>query len=122
MATTNPGIPIKPPMLGQRCDMDRMDVPEGSAFALRNWVRRDGIFQTRPGFLYSATIGQRPLGMIQYDHNSGLRRTVIGTTGKWFNYDLTDRSWDDITPATQLTGTEATHQLYRVFLKSVYPT
>lgn len=119
MATINPGIIIQPPFGGQRCDLDRNQVPETASGYLRNWTKRGGKFRVRPGFeLVGTSLGEYPVGVIQYDHHSGDRFTVIATGTKWFAYDITTKDWVDITESgNALTGGEGTHQQFRVFYK-----
>ena len=118
MSTSNPGITIKPPIGGQLADRDLLEVPDGFARTLLNWLNRGGSFQVRPGYAQlGSSIGDRSCGAVIYDHHTGHRFTVIGTPTKWWTWDLTALAWDDIT-GTALTGTEATHQIFRVFYKS----
>lgn len=120
MATINPGVTIKPLFGGQRCDLDRFDVPQDCAYLLRNWLKRDGKFVIRPGFeALGTSLADRPAGMIQYDHNSGVRMSVIGTIGKWFAYNHVTKDWSDITEGgNALTGSQDTHQVFRVSYKN----
>jgi hypothetical protein len=120
MATTNPGITLKPPFGGQVSDKDIYDISVGYAKTLLNWLKRGGNFAVRPGFsqLGSALDG-RGCGVIQYDHHTGHRYTVVGTTGKWWRWNLNTLSWTDITEAANgLSGSDSTTQIFRVFYKS----
>jgi len=120
MATSNPGITIKPPFGGQLADRDLMDIPEGYARTVLNWFKRGGGFQVRPGFSQlGSSLGARACGVVQYDHHLGHRFTVIGTIDKWWTWDLTNLAWVDITEAANgLTGSETTSQVFRVFYKT----
>jgi hypothetical protein len=120
MATSNPGIVIKPPFGGTLANKDLMDLPEGYARTCLNWLKRDGRFVVRPGFTQlGATLGDRALGITQYDHQSLHRFTVVGTLSKWFTWDLTTLDWRDITEVdNELTGSETTNQIFRVFYKN----
>ena len=119
MATSNQGIYIRPPFGGQRCDLDRSEVPWEAAAYLRNWVKREGKFSVRPGFTPVGTaLPKVANGIVQYDHHSGSRYTVISTGTGWYVYDLALRDWVDITdPAKPLTNSTG-HAVFRVFHKS----
>jgi len=120
MATSNPGIQIKPPFGGQMSGRDLMDIPEGYARTALNWLKRGGGFQIRPGYSQiGSSLGNRACGVVQYDHHLGHRFTVVGTTDKWWHWNLTDLAWIDITEGGNgLTGSETTSQVFRVFYKS----
>ena len=118
MATTNPGMFIKPPFGGQMSDKDLMDVPVGYARRVLNWLKREGGLAVRSGYApVGSSLGETACGVAQYDHHSGHKYTVIGTATKWWRWNLGTLGWDNIT-GTPLTGNEDTHQMFRVFYKS----
>ena len=120
MSTINPGMFIKPPFGGQLSDRDLMDVPEGYARQVLNWLKREGGFAVRPGYRQvGSSLGESTRGLIQYDHHSGHKFTVIGTATKWWKWNLGTLAWNNITEGgNPLTGDDDTHQLFRVFYKS----
>lgn len=110
--------PIAAPKLGVRPDLDPEEVDDSSLADAENMIQRDGDFRVRPGFAqFGASVNQRPLGYIDYEHFDGATKVVKGTNLGWWN--LVSGAWVNITdPLNPLTGIASNPVIFRTFSKS----
>src|SRR5262245_21396030 len=106
------------PTQGVRPDLDPTEVPPTALREAENWMRRDGKFRVRPGFVpFASSVGQRPTALIQYVHNDLSTRVVMGTVASWWRYNTGTSAWVDL-GGTALTASPAQQQVFRPFSKA----
>jgi hypothetical protein len=116
VTTSAPGIEI-PIISDGLLAADYSNMPKTGAKRLWNWVYRDGEMLVRPGYsVYGDDIDERPMAYVNYRHNDGNRRLVLGTPAGWWEYNGGAGTWTDITdPLDVLTGQPENQQIFRVF-------
>src|SRR5262247_1187140 len=104
------------PTQGVRPDLDPVEVPPEALRDAENWMRRDGRFRVRPGFVpFASSVGQRPTAMIQYLHHDLSARYVMGTVSSWWRYNTATNAWADVSGGFALTASPTQQQVFRTF-------
>lgn len=117
MAIEKP-ITIPIPWKGLIRSVNREQIPPDGCSELENWLHRQNEFVVRPGLIaVGQDTDQRPTNFIQYDHNDGSSRTVMGTTAGWFRFNTATTLWNSLTGGVPLTAS-VQQQVFRVFPKA----
>jgi hypothetical protein len=105
---------ILPTSEGVRRDRDMFDLAEGEARDAQNWIRREKRVMIRPGLTYwSSDSIERPLAILQYDHDDEAGRIVCLTTVGFYHFNRSTLVWDDKTGGTPLNGVASTQAVIR---------
>src|SRR5262245_6473098 len=107
------------PTQGVRPDLDPTEVPPEALREAENWMRRDGRFRVRPGFVpFASLTNQRPTALVEYMHHDLSTRLVMGTVSAWWRYNAGTNAWVDISGGTALTASPSQQQVFRKFSKA----
>lgn len=117
MASMLPTIALPPPLLG-KANRESTIIPNTMVVDAENFYSREQTIRLRDGLtLLGQDLNQRITGMIQYLHNDGVFRMVLGTTVGWWRYDIATNQWVDIS-GTALTAGFNFLQVFRAFQKA----
>ena len=118
MPSTLPTIALPPP-LGGKANRESTIIPPTMLVDCENFYSRDQTVRLRDGLsLLGQSLAQRITGLVQYFHNDGVLRMVLGTTTGWWRYDIATAQWVDITGIPALTAGDVNLQVFRVFQKA----
>jgi hypothetical protein len=118
MASVAEAVLLPTPTEGVRPDLDPTGVPFTAMRDAENWIRRQGKFRVRPGFVaFASNPAQRPTAITQYTYHDLSTKVIMGTVAGWWRYNSGTDAWVDIS-GTALTASATQLQVFRVFSKA----